>query len=215
MPTDQKPAISFCTTLLSRRDDPIHDFRVPHCHAFLKRFQELQGNERAELIIALWPCDDMVLEGYNFELRTTPMEGYFNVNAGHNASSKEAKADILFFCDTDLVLPLDAIDVLLSKVKQGRCYFPIWESETENRSKVIWRLHSYGNAAFHRRDFEQLSGLSEEQAVSWGGDIDIFQRARKVPKLKVLREKWKGLWHQWHPKPARNFYNKLDDRAKY
>lgn len=214
MSTGQKPAVSFCTTLLSRRDDPIHDFRVRHYHGFLKRFQELKDVDRAELIIALWPCEDMNLEG-NFELRTTPMTGHFNVNAGHNASFREARADILFFCDTDLILPLNAIDVLLEKVKEGQCFFPIWKSATEDKSKTIWRVHSYGNAAFHRNDFKRVGKLSEKQAISWGGDIDIFKKAKKMRGLKVIRENWEGLWHQWHPKPDRNFYNALDDKTKY
>jgi len=215
MITDQQPTISFCTTLLSRHDDPIHDYRVRHCNDFLKRFQELQGKERAEMVIALWPCDDMKLIGWDSEPRTTPMDGHFNVNEGHNASAKIAKADILFFCDTDLVLPIDAIDVILEKVKEGQCFFPIWQSETEDQSETIWRVHSYGNAAFHRKDFEQVGKLSEKQAISWGGDIHIYKKAKKTPGLKVIRENWNGLWHQWHPKPDRNFYNKVDDRTKY
>jgi len=157
----------------------------------------------------------MNLEGHDFELRTTPMTGHFNVNAGHNASFREARADILFFCDTDLVLPLNAIDTLLEKVKKGQCFFPIWKSETEDRSKTIWRVHSYGNAAFHRKDFKRVGKLSEKQAVSWGGDIDIFKKAKKTPDLRVIRENWEGLWHQWHPKPDRNFYNAADDKTKY
>jgi len=215
MTTDPKPQISICTTLLSRKDDPIHDFRVRASNQFFQRFGELNGTKRAELVVALWPCDNMKLTGWDREIRTTPMTGHFNVNSGHNASSKVARSNILFFCDTDLKLPLDAIDILLEKIKKGQCYFPIWQSKTEDKSKIIWRIHSFGNAGFHRTDFLRINQLSEEQAISWGGDIHIFKKAKKMPGLKVVRENWEGLWHRWHPKPSRNFYNAVDDKSKY
>jgi len=177
--------------------------------------QNLHDADKIELVIAAWPCDNIKFSGWSIPVRVVQMEKFFNVNMGHNAAARRADAIIRFHCDTDLLLPMDAVDVLLDKTKKGQCYFPIWQSETEDRSHVVWRTHSFGNAAFHRDDYDMLNGLSEEQAISWGGDIDIFNKIKKIDNLVALRERWDGLWHQWHPKPKRNFYNAVDDKSKY
>lgn len=214
--------ISFCVAIKTGKDDPIHKWRIKNLNSHLDAFRRFE-DKNFDLVYALWPSDDIVLPS-DMPHKVVEMNGYFNQNQGFNQMAEAADGMYIFFADLDLLFPSNSCAIIRKYVKPKQVYFPVWYSHGgygEKKNETLWerRPHAYSQSGWIREEHIQIGGHCEKQSDSWGGDIDIFNKAKKHG-FKVIRENWpgdfkKGLVHQYHPHYARNFYYQRDDKTKY
>jgi hypothetical protein len=126
-----------------------------------------------------------------------------------------APADLVFFVDCDMVLPLDFSQRIREHVRPGHVYFPVCYSLYRGSPMVVngdgppfhkngsnangwWRDSGRGNCGFTVADFQKLGGWDGERFGTRYGreDDDVFWRA--VAQYEVHRERVPGFFHQWH-----------------
>lgn len=135
----------------------------------------------------------------------------FRRAAGLNAGFRLATGRVVFFTDADIIHPPDLVDVLLSTVKAGVCYFPICQNLRKEADLVAaikgtvlpeWlvprlRKKGFGICGFWHKDFAKI--LWDERFRSWGKeDNDLRGRTVRKHKLKLVRKPLPGLHHMWH-----------------
>lgn len=211
-------SISFVVPVKTTKTNPIHGYRIKHWTAFLMSLQKFQ-DKHFELVIAYYPSDDIlnILETapVTFPYIIVPIDGsFYNKSMANNQAVQSAHGDILFFPDMDLTFPPDACQTLRAKIKPGQGFWPIWWCEAGPDQPAMWRVHSYFVCGLTRDDFAKMGGFNVTIAKSWGGDEHTTLSAQRAG-VQVIREKWKGITHHYHPNHCRNFYHELDDKAHY
>ena len=165
-----------------------------------------------ELVVADFNSDDIDLDflfsSANFRVKKVLVDGGFNRSAGLNKAAENADGLILFFVDADMVMPLDFVQTLNSKVETGVGYFPICYSLHEGKQYLIngnnrfsssvngwWRDTGWGMCAFRKEDFFRLGKWNERIGRTWGyEDEEMVERKG----ITVVRERCPGLFHLWH-----------------
>ncbi|CAB3410902.1 unnamed protein product [Caenorhabditis bovis] len=124
---------------------------------------------------------------------------------------------LLFFTDVDMLFTCDALRrIKLNTILNAQIYFPIvfsefsHESWSENdklladafhygRRRGYFRHFGYGLAAMYKADLMKIGGF-DTKIEGWGKeDVDLFEKAIKYNKLRVLRSPEPGLVHIYHP----------------
>ena len=143
-------------------------------------------------------------------------EEFARGRALHLGLSMLGDGDIVFFCDTDMVMTREFMDrCRLNPVQGKRVYYPVFFSyynmdyayhgEAKPERPVIsrrnghWVSYSYGMACLFKSDYTTAGGFNLS-ITGWGGeDTDFFTRVLDA-KLEVLKAPDPGLAHRWHPK---------------
>uniref|UniRef100_A0A1I7U4N2 Hexosyltransferase n=3 Tax=Caenorhabditis tropicalis TaxID=1561998 RepID=A0A1I7U4N2_9PELO len=132
------------------------------------------------------------------------------------AESLPANA-LLFFTDVDMLFTCDALKRIKSNtILNAQIYFPIvfsefsHESWSENdklladafhygRGRGYFRHFGYGLAAMYKADLMDIGGF-DTKIEGWGKeDVDLFEKAIKNGRLRVIRSPEPGLVHIYHP----------------
>lgn len=151
---------------------------------------------------------------YGFE----PNPDNFGVTIGKNKAfdmTRANPADVVFFIDSDVVIPPNMARRIAEVVRPGVAYFPIFYSLYKNCPAVVngngpehhrsdstangwWRKTSFGNCGFTAKDFVDIGKWDERFGDRYGrDDDDLHWRAEQ--KLQVFRENLAGFFHFWHP----------------
>ncbi len=196
-----------------------HD-RIAVCVGVKNRSQSLLDNlvasmercsERERLVLSVIDCRSTdvtdlpgaIGEAWSGEVVFGSMDAPFARTATLNAAVRQAPAEKVFVCDSDMTLPPDFVKQYEWHVTDRTAWFPICFDLRENRPRLIseecgtWRKEGYGMVGILKRVFDELGGL-DERFVAWGKeDYDLFVRARKT--LLIKRYECRGLFHNWHP----------------
>lgn len=147
-----------------------------------------------------------------------PNTANFGVTIGKNKAFDMTNAqphDVVFFIDSDVVIPPTMARRIAEVVVPGVAYFPIFYSLYENCPPVVkengpphhrgdsqangwWRKTSNGNCGFTAQDFVDIGKWDERFGDRYGRDDDDLAW-RSNQKLKVVRENVDGFFHFWHP----------------
>lgn len=151
---------------------------------------------------------------YGFE----PNTANFGVTIGKNKAFDMTGArpdDVVFFIDSDVVIPPTMARRISVVVASGVAYFPIFYSlyagcpaivngagpqhaRGDSHANGWWRKTSNGNCGFTAKDFVEIGKWDERFGDKYGrDDDDLAWRANQ--KLKVVRENVDGFFHFWHP----------------
>lgn len=112
-------------------------------------------------------------------------------------AEKTYQADILFFCDADLMFSRrEVIDRAIEVSQEGKFYYPIFFAFTNpEHSSGFWRDTSFGNFACQTKDYKKTDGWYHN--ISWGWEDRAL--ADSIPPQLKERETVQGFLHQWHP----------------
>jgi len=115
-----------------------------------------------------------------------------------NAGAKKAKGEILLFLHADTILPNNALEQINNTIKKhqvgafsiafhpSNIFLCIIAKTTSLRSRV--NKIPYGDQAIFttKKTFNTLNGFNELPFLE---DVDFMKRARRIGKVKVLKEK--------------------------
>ena len=208
--------ISIIVPIKTTKESPIHKYRIKNWISFLDSIEQF-NDDNFDLIVAYYKSDDILDILDTAKLRktiTSITDKHYNKSKANNQAAKTATGEILFFPDMDLTFPSNACEILRSKIKPGEGYWPIWWCEGGPEQQAMWRDQSYFVCGLTKADFNKMGGLNEMVAETWGGDQHTVASAKKA-NIKVIREKWPGVVHHYHPNNYRNFYHRTDDKRKY
>ena len=159
-----------------------------------------------ELVVADWGSTDCNMTAWlHEELQRVPMDlttiqlpgdMQFSRGAGLNRAAAAAQHDLLFFIDTDMLIPQSVLDNAEKALADGSAYFPIcWSYGNPQHSTGRWRVNGKGIAAVTKDVYRKAGHWPE--IYQWGSEDRMFFDA--VAKLvPIVRQNEKGLYHQWH-----------------
>jgi glycosyltransferase involved in cell wall biosynthesis len=154
----------------------------------------------------------------NYRYSFDPNPANFGVTIGKNKAfdiADPSDDDIVFFIDSDVVIPPTMAADIAQTVKPGVAYFPVFYSLYEGCPAVVngdgpphhrgdsaangwWRKSSHGNCGFTARDFVTIGKWDERFGDKYGrDDDDLAWRANQ--HLNVVRKNINGFFHFWHP----------------
>jgi glycosyltransferase involved in cell wall biosynthesis len=127
-------------------------------------------------------------------LKMHPWAG-FNRGQGLNICAGAAANSFLLFTDADMFFEKIFFIRAIKIVNRGYAYFPVcygWNSP--DLSSGEWRMHGFGTAFIPGLVWEDCK---VPEYPRWGGEDDkfYFEVSKRMP---VIREKARGLFHQWH-----------------
>ena len=210
------PRIHYCTVVYERWET----FRL--LMATFVQMAAQPGNETDSLCVYSWGGKDInAAWPDNVKFCPGPERGHINRAAGRNKAMQCAdaeSADLVFFVDCDMVLPLDFSARVRANVRPGHVYFPICYSLYKGAPMVVttdgapyrrvpgtkangwWRESGRGNCGFVVEDFHSIGGWDGERWSTRYGreDDDIYKRANA--QYEIHRERVPGFFHQWHTK---------------
>ena len=160
-----------------------------------------------------------------------PHAEYFDRGAGIQKGIESWKGgnDIIFVCDTDMLIRKDFFERCITFTERGRSvYFPVvfslfnpdiidfFNNETTtnrtdnndftiSRHRGFWRDFGFGMLCAYKSDFFKVGGYRQWNRKTadpfWGyEDVDLHKRFVKHPELNVIRAPDPGIVHKWHPK---------------
>ena len=159
-----------------------------------------------QLVVADFNSDDIKIESWIYdeikhvELKIVKVDDeYFSRGRGLNVAVDNAKFDILFLTDADMVIGKKVIERgVLNVVKRGRTFFPIATKHIDDKMKVTrWFQTGTGNVMITRAMYDLMGRFNEYK--TWGKEDKKFYDKMISLNKKVVREKCKGFHHQWHP----------------
>jgi hypothetical protein len=115
-------------------------------------------------------------------------------------------------CDADLLVFAEAVRRAIDVVDSGKAWLPISRGLDENGAPDSWLDFGAGVVGISRRAFDLTSGVPEFQ--SWGGEDDVFA-SRVGNIIPVVRERFDGIRHQWHPERCRHEHYQRPRQSDY
>ena len=171
----------------------------------MKSIAALKDSDDLEVVVTDFMSDDSVLEDWIFDLgldvNLIKVDEDFSRGKGLNISAANAKYDNLFFTDADILYDDTVFPELKRVLEMGSAWFPI-----------IWYIASGGENYWVKQNGQGISGVTREvfnktkkwpEFHSYGGeDHDFYYDTQRIVK-KVVRDKFEGLQHQYHPHKCR------------
>lgn len=184
--------ISICIPLKNRAENLIR------C---LDSMRGIKGD--FEVVIGDNYSDDINWEAlahaYEFEITVARWEGDWSIGKAKNVAAESAKGDILFFLDADVVVVQEVIDKIVRLVPEGWVYAPIMWMENEDRKTGDWGVHSFGQVAVTKQQWEDHKWVEWK---SYGGDDNMFVEPYKLNHT-MIRDTPDSFIHHWHPHEER------------
>ena len=182
--------------------------------------------QRVNFLAIRYKCKDPMNEihpdldnirGYPLRVIDSQLEKFTrssNINQLHQLVRPNARFLVV---DVDMQMTDEVLKHVLKYVEPGIIYFPIVWSKFSPKHVVrvqremekniyaysgwegTWRIHGYGMYAIHSQDLKRFQ--MNESFVGWGGeDNEFYERVKRDPNMKIIREKERGLIHVWHNK---------------
>jgi len=198
-------AISIITVIKNR----IRNFRV--MQDFLNRAIH---DVYIEHVVVDFVSDDADVkeECKNFKntSKVITLKSPFRRSAGLNRGFAKSSGDLVFFLDTDIVVPQDIFQIIRKVTKPGQAYFPsgrmiktfdfsrsLEEQVTDKSNfRMFWPGH--GICSFVRDDFIKVGKWDETFTTYGNEDHELFRRTTSKG-IRVLRRKEPFMYHLPHP----------------
>lgn len=201
-----KPELSICVTINNRsKVDYQGDFLYLFPNCIDSIVNAISDMPEVEIVIADWNSSDWRLNDWIHErlkgLKYTIVfqSGAFSRGAGRNVAADNAKSNVLFFLDADMLITHEVITTGLRKVREGIAYFPqCFYFLDKAHSRGFWYTGK-GNCMITRDWYLQAGkwpcppGYRKEHDEDWRFYQLIGDR------VTVHSEKQEGLFHQFHP----------------
>ncbi len=218
--TDANPVLSVCVSLKNRsriRHGAGELDLFPRCVTALAAAQQDAGIE-IELVVADFASDDwppaewIASAAAATPVRVVSVDGGFSRGRGLNVAVAHARSDALLLCDADVLVSSAALRRAVDVIGSQQAWFPIWRCLDEHGAPAEWQDLGHGVAGVSRKLFDAAGGVPEFR--SWGGEDDIF--ASRVRALAgIVRERFDGVDHQWHPEWCRHAHYERPRQADY
>lgn len=212
--------ISICTTCKNRSKIPYYKTTLTPFPNFVKSLVAIHKfiDDEVELVVSDWQSTDHPLyewlpetinNAFDFNIIKVPSDN-FSRGKGRNIAFEFARGDKIFFVDADMEFN---DHFLFKSIREGFVHFPIcWSYYDQQQIDGWWRATGFGNFIADREQMRKIGPWKEK--YSWGGeDDDMFLRmSRSFP---IIRERFSGFVHQWHPeetvapKPKKGWFKKL------
>ena len=174
--------------------------------------------DQVELIVADFHSDDWPLAEWlpsaagNLEHRLIAVDEPFSKGKGLNVAADAARGQRILFLDADILVNRDILRRAIEVVDNQRVWLPIFRYLDREGKPAGWEDFSLGNVAFDCRLWRVAQPVPEFQ--SWGGEDNIF--ADKLQEhCPAVRERFEGLFHQWHPEKCRHAHHARPMRSDY
>jgi glycosyltransferase involved in cell wall biosynthesis len=176
--------------------------------------------DEVELVVSDWKSTDWPLKEWIYEKSEDKFpitivdvdEKWFSRGRGLNIAAENAKTDILFFVDTDVLLTREVIQEAIKVCESGQAFYPICRHDIDLSDHDGWIDCGYGLCAVTRKMWINSGKWKEWQ--SWGGEDDAFYYGVKGSGLKISRRRFNNFIHMDHPKPM-NVYKNQDKYTDY
>ncbi|MCX6353087.1 MAG: glycosyltransferase family 2 protein [Bacteroidetes bacterium] len=195
--------ISICTGILNRTDN--------YLNYVFESVLKMQNQELIEL--SIYDCGSDDVEKLESEIRkkwngnlvfTKGERRNFERSFTFNKAIRQSTSNIIFTCDADMSLPTDFVQQISKFVSGKTVWFPICFNLNKDKPTTInsengkWYPDGMGMVGANKFAFEKAGGY-DESYKTWGGeDWEIWEAFYKSGYLP-LRNKCKGLFHQYHP----------------
>jgi len=167
--------------------------------------------DKEKLKLSIYDCGtedidikDKIKDKWKGKLIFTQEKIKFSRSYSVNMACKQAKTRYLFMCDIDMHLPKDFVRQYYNNVNYKSVWFPTCFKLFENKQKFInedngiWLEDGHGIVGMTSNNFFDKCHLNEDFTEHGGEDNDLYYRILKKRKLKIIREKYIGLFHNWH-----------------
>ncbi len=201
-PAKKLKPVSICTGIYNRSD--------MYLKSVIKSLGRAEHQELIELSVVDCNSTDMI--DFENEIRSqwkgklcfSRISKSFTRAFSFNRATEQATNNIVFICDADMLLPTNIVQLCNQFVAQNRVWYPIIFTLYKNTPAIesaengFWMIHSgKGMLACLKSDFERIGKL-DESFTTWGAEDDnLWERFMKAGFV-VIRNKQKGLIHQWH-----------------
>lgn len=199
-----QPLISTCIAIKNRS-------RMPYDGGFLEIFPEcvkslrnsaLDAGIHVELIVADFMSDDWPLGEWlpklflPFNSTLITVNSPFSLGRGKNMAAACSTANVLLFCDTDMIVPPHVLTQGLAVARAGRAYFPEYQRFTDTtRTSTVWG-NGHGVCVVQKSNWVDHNWV---ECSGWGGGEDDLFAHPFIVQGKEAREKVQGFYHMWHP----------------
>ena len=131
---------------------------------------------------------------------TVSLSGPFNTGKARNSAAEKSRGDILYFCDVDMVTPQEVIAAGLLAVRSGKALFPRYRRyKSKEHTDWFWGT-GHGNCICSTEHWMQAGRYIEKE--TYGGEDTAFANWFDTRGL-LVRKKFDGYYHLWHPSLAK------------
>jgi len=125
----------------------------------------------------------------------------FNRGYGLNEAAKASSGQVLFFCDTDMLLSPEILSQGIHHALRGEAFFPIcWSYSNPEHSKGWWRDSGYGMVFMPKQMWKSFKWPEYD---GWGFEDNHMKDNLKKARIPIIRDKAFNFFHQWHPEGNR------------
>jgi len=201
--TPTKPVLSICIPLMATDDCPLRQRNWRVIANDLSDLAERRGD--IEIVVAEW--GGRLAEGYK-HIKRIEGQGEFSRSRARNQAYFGATADLVCFCDTDMLLPGHAWDACIEQAKSCDCLSPhrqYWRANPEVAEKLTegdrynWsipirsldptrvpgRFVFAGGMIFCTRQAVEMIGGWDEAFQGWGKEDNAFEKMARACHLRL------------------------------
>lgn len=213
-----RPILSVCVSLKNRsivqyEGDLFPLF--PNCVEALDEASTSFGGE-IELVIADFesndaPPNEWIHDNTNrLRIQIVNLRGPFSRGRGFNEAVRNAHSDRILLLDADMLIDAMGLRRANDLIKRNAIWFPSYRCLNRDGTDDKWNDFRLTTLAIGRDVYEAAGGMPEFR--SWGGDGELlYDRVRRYGV--VVRERWPGLRHQWHPESLRHLFDHHEQRT--
>jgi hypothetical protein len=211
--------LSICVTHKNRSKVP-SDRGVLHLFPdVVESIARSVGDVEVELVVTDWMSTDWPIREWiydksqgKFDIKIVDVkEKWFSRGKGLNLAAENAKHDIIFFTDTDVVMTEKVIRDAVAQCSAGKAFYPICRHDVDHSDHDGWMDCGYGLCAVTKKMWIKAGKWQEWS--SWGGEDDAFFYGVR-DHFSIHRHRYEGFLHLDHPKPM-NIYERKTKYADY
>ncbi len=152
---------------------------------------------KGEIVLVYWPTPndpDWINQKLDSRVNLIKPDVPFTRGGARNISAKAAKGEILFFCDADMLVPLNLLPRALELIKNKAAFFPYYKRLDKRGQPAIDGIGT-GNCILHKSSYIESGGFPEYN--KWGGEDTKFTHWFGH-RNRAVREQCPGFFHQYH-----------------
>lgn len=156
-----------------------------------------------EIVIADWESTDWpIREWIGYHVPKLPVHliniksKQYSRGKGRNIAAQQAKGDIFFFLDGDMLVPDKLIETGMLTAKRGTVAFPIAEYAKDPENVEKKEFAGFGNLFIQKEDYYKIGFWPEYYGYGWE-DVDYYKKIKEQMNVQFLNIP--GFIHQWHP----------------
>ena len=129
--------------------------------------------------------------------RVVQVDGPFSIGRGCNIGARHAKADRLWFLNSEMLVARNVMSAGNVALSAGMGFFPIcWGFKDAEHTTGEWRIYGSGHCMMTREHFARFGPWDEFKTH---GKSDEIMLSRFSKAGLAVREQLPLYYHQWHP----------------